>query len=110
MADFNARRTDKVCDLFAPDLPADFRRQPERNYLELCALLKRSLAEQRFSYALDLKEVQVFGNLAIVRLVWTLTVKSEDGSETTSAEPGLDVFRKQADGKWQIIRYMAYER
>ncbi len=110
MADFNAGRADKVCDLFAPDLRADFRGQPERNYQELCALLKRSLAERRFSYALDIKEVLVFGDLAIVRLVWTLTVKGENGSETTSAEPGLDVFQRQADGKWRIVRFMAYEK
>ena len=44
-----------------------------------------------------------------MRLVWTLTVK-QDGSETTSLEPGMDVFRRQADGTWKIIRYIAYEQ
>jgi ketosteroid isomerase-like protein len=24
-------------------------------------------------------------------------------------EPGLDVFRRQPDGSWKIVRYIAYE-
>ena len=52
--DFNARRADKICDLFAPDLIADFRGQPERGYEEVCRLLKSSLADGGFSYALDI--------------------------------------------------------
>jgi hypothetical protein len=31
MADFNAGNADKVCALFAPDLIAQYRGQPERN-------------------------------------------------------------------------------
>jgi len=55
MADFNAGRAGKVCGLFAPDLRADFRGQPERDYDELCDLLKGSLTdkEKTFSYGLD---------------------------------------------------------
>jgi len=112
MADFNAGRADKVCGLFAPDLRADFRGQPERDYDGLCELLKGSLTdkEKTFSYGLDVKEIRVFGDVAVVRLDWTLTVKDKDGRETTSVEPGMDIFQKQADGNWRIIRYMAYER
>jgi len=112
MADFNAGRADKVCALFAPDLRADFRGQPERGYDGLCDLLKGSLAdeERTFSYGLDVKEILVLGDVAVVRLVWTLTVKDKNGRETTSVEPGMDIFKEQADGKWRIIRYVAYER
>ena len=44
--DFNAGRADKVCDLFARDLRADFRGQPERGYEAQCELLRHSLADQ----------------------------------------------------------------
>jgi hypothetical protein len=33
----------------------------------------------------------------VVRLVWTLTIKEQDGSTVTSVEPGMDVFRKQLE-------------
>src|SRR5262245_17181125 len=98
MADFNAGRAEKVCDLFARDLVAQYRGQPERDYDALCDLLKRSLADRgkTYSYALAIKEILVEGDLAVVRLTWTLTVRGKDAGETTSVEPGMDIFRRQA--------------
>ncbi len=110
--DFNRRDTSHICDLFAPDLVYDFRGFPERDYHALCDLLHRSLADRtkQFAYALDIREILVSEDLAVVRLVWTLEVALPDGSKApTSKEPGLDVFRKQPDGSWKIIRYIAYE-
>ena len=112
-ADFNAGRADKVCDLFARELRADFRGQPERGYDAQCALLQRSLGDstRTFSYALAIKEILVSGDAAVVRLTWTLTIRDKAaGRDITSVEPGLDVFRRQSDGRWRIIRYMAYEQ
>jgi len=112
MADFNAGNADKVCLLFAPDLVAQYRGQPERNYDELCALLKRSLSDRSksYSYSLAIKEILVAGDLAVVRLIWTLKVTSKNPpAETTAEEPGMDVFRRQPDGSWKISRYIAYE-
>jgi uncharacterized protein (TIGR02246 family) len=109
-ADFNARDASKICDLFAPDLRYDFRGLPERDYDALCALLRRALADtsKTFTYFPEIKEIIVSGDLAVVRLVWTLKVTA-DGKVTETKEPGLDVFRKQADGQWKIARYIAYE-
>jgi hypothetical protein len=48
--------------------------------------------------------------MAAVRLVWTLTVKRQGQAvDTVSAEPGLDILRRQPDGTWKIVRYLAYE-
>jgi ketosteroid isomerase-like protein len=109
--DFNARDASRICDLFARDLRYDYRGFPERDYDTLCGLLRRSLTDEtrRFTYALDIKEVIVSGELAIVRLVWTLTVTTPGATAAESKEPGLDVFRRQADGSWKIVRYIAYE-
>lgn len=50
------------------------------------------------------------GDLAVVRLVWTLTVATVGVAKTAIAdEPGMDVFRKQPDGTWKIVRYIGYE-
>jgi steroid delta-isomerase len=108
---FNARDASHICDLFAPDLVYDYRGFPERDYAALCGLLHRSLADRAktFAYALDIKEIIVSGDMAIVRLVWTLKVASAGGKTEESREPGLDVFRKQPDGSWKIARYIAYE-
>jgi uncharacterized protein (TIGR02246 family) len=111
-ADFNAGNTERICALFAPDLRYDFPGFPERGHDDICTLLKSSLGDttRTFSYALDIREVIISGDLAVVRLVWTLTTRPADGGDAvTSREPGMDVFRKQADGSWRIARYIAYE-
>jgi uncharacterized protein (TIGR02246 family) len=111
MADFNAGKSDRVCDLFADDVRADYRGYPTRDHQAVCDLLTKSLSDSTrdFRYALDIKEILSFGDVVVVRLVWTLTIKQNDGREITSVEPGMDIFRRQADGRWKIVRYMAYE-
>jgi ketosteroid isomerase-like protein len=110
-SDFNARDASHICDLFAPDLAYDYRGFPERDYRTLCDLLHRSLADPKktFTYVLDIKEIIVSGDMAVVRLVWTLKVASAGSKTEQSREPGLDVFRRQPDGSWKIARYVAYE-
>ena len=111
-ADFNARDAARICDLFAPDLVYDYRGFPERDFEALCGLLRRSLADRtkQFTYALEIKEIIVSADLAIVRLVWTLrTTLPGTSAAVESKEPGLDVFRRQPDGSWKIARYIAYE-
>lgn len=109
---FNAGDAEKTCALFSRDLRADYRGVPERGYDGQCDILKRSLSDQsrRYSYALAIKEILVWNDVAVVRLTWTLTIAPKDGKTITSIEPGLDVFRKEADGRWRIVRYMAYEQ
>ena len=112
-ADFNARNVAEVCDLFAPNLRYDFRGFPERGYDDICKLLHTSLSDtgKRFTYAPPgIEEIIVSGDLAIVRLTWTLNVRSEGApNDVISQDIGLDVFRRQPDGHWKIIRYIAFE-
>ena len=110
--DFNARDATRICDLFAPDLRYDFRGSPERDYDAMCSLLHRALGDRSktFTYSFDIREIIVSGDIAIVRLVWTSKVTREGSTQVTETrEPGLDVFRRQVDGKWRIARYIAYE-
>lgn len=107
--DFNARRATHICDLFAQDLRYDFYDAPERTYSELCSRLHHALADttQSLQYDLKIKEIIVSGNLAIVRLIWRSTVTIR-GKQQSNDETGLDVFGRQPDGSWKIIRYIAY--
>ena len=111
-SDFNAGNTREICNLFAPDLRYDYKGHPERGFEDICGLLQRSLQDRTKSYAYTpmIKEILVSGDLAVVRLVWTLKVSSVGAAgESTSEEPGMDIFRRQPDGRWKIIRYIAYE-
>jgi steroid delta-isomerase len=55
------------------------------------------------------REIWVRGDTALVRLVWTLTMRRND-AETVSIEPGMDFFVRQPDGSWRIARFMTYEQ
>lgn len=110
--DFNAARADKVCGLYAKDLVSNYRGVPERGFDRQCKILHDALSdkERRFHYALEIKEILSFGDIAIARVVWTLTIKKgENGPEATIVEPSLDVFRKESDGQWRIFRYLSYD-
>ena len=114
---FNAGNAQRACGLFAADLIYDYRGAPERRRTDMCALLYRSLGDKtrRLHYSPEIKEIIVSGHLAIVRIVWTLTVTPVDsagkstGSSDVSKEFGLDVFQKQPDGSWKITRFLAYD-
>jgi steroid delta-isomerase len=108
--DFNARRTDRICELFDPALRYDFQGLPEQNYTLLCDRLHTALADRSrtIEYGLRIKEIIVSGSMAIVRLTWISTTTGSDGVRRTDDEQGLDVFQKQGDGSWKIVRYIAY--
>lgn len=111
-ADFNAGRSDRVCDLFAPDLRANYRGVPEKDFDTLCEGLREALADdgRAFRYRLELDEILVSGDMAIARLVWHLDVTDRaSGAVTRSSDRGLDVFARQPDGRWRIVRFLGYE-
>ena len=112
-SDFNAGRADAVCDLFASSLRADVRGAPERDFDTQCSLLRKALAdpERAITYAFELKEAVIGRDMAAVRLSWTTTIRIKaTGQVSTSIDQGLDVFGRGSDGRWRIIRYMAYEQ
>ena len=107
-ADFNARRAESACNLFSKELIATFRGEGDTGYEHRCKLIKKALEDtaRTYRYDLDLEWVIVEGNLGVARPNWTLHVMPGD---IRSREPGMVVFRKEADGKWRIIRYIAYD-
>ena len=98
--DFNGGNAEKACSLFTQDLRYDFRGYPERDYRDICDRMQRSLGDKSktYSYDLDVREIIVSGDIAVVRLIWRLTVTLPSGQQVVSVETGMDVFRKEPDG------------
>jgi steroid delta-isomerase len=111
MTEFNARDAAGACSLFAPGLRYNVQGlTKEQTYTDMCERLHRSLAghEVGYHYSLDINEIIVSGDLAVVRLVWHLTVSRPGVPDVVTPETGLDVFRRQDDGSWKIIRFISY--
>ena len=99
-ADFNARDAAGVCDLFAPDLVYSIPEVVNGTRQTLCANLATMLARSDITLHYDnpdIHDIIVMGDVAVVRLTWTLTT-----------EEGMDLFRRQPDGRWSIARFVAF--
>ena len=107
---FNARDEDRVCALFAPDLVANYQGEPERDYASLCEMLRSAMRDPdvAYDYSVQINEIMVYGDTAVVRLVWALEIDKAGSPAQTIEEPAVDIFRRQADGSWKISRYLAY--
>lgn len=107
---FNDRDGRHVCDLFAPDLIANYQGQPERDFAALCQLLRSSVqdTERTYRYSFHIDEILVFGATAVVRLIWTLEIDKNGAAKDVIEEPAIDIFRQQSDGDWKISRYLAF--
>jgi ketosteroid isomerase-like protein len=110
--DFNAKDIPAVCDLFASDLIATYPGAPDRNYDGMCTVLSNAINSKDKNYHYELSKIEqmiVNCDLAVVRLIWILTVTDLDQTVTERIEErGLDVFRKQKDGQWRISISYAY--
>lgn len=107
---FNERDDERVCDLFAQDVVANYEGEPERDYASLCQMLQTAVqdGERKYRYSSKINEILVYGDSAVVRLVWTLEIDKVGSEKEVIEEPAVDIFRRQADGSWKISRYLAY--
>jgi steroid delta-isomerase len=106
---FNAREAAPVCDLFAEDLISVVPDAPDAGKREVCDHLALVLSREeiRLSYSVAIDEILVWGDHAAVRLDWTLTDAGVD-PPATILERGIDLFRRDPDGAWRIIRFIAF--
>jgi steroid delta-isomerase len=107
---FNARDETALCEIFAPDLIATVPPALETGREAICGRIDRALARRdlRLHYdEPDIREIIVSGDIAVVRVGWTLTVRKGAEQDTTQ-EGGIDVFRRQPDGRWSIARMATF--
>jgi uncharacterized protein (TIGR02246 family) len=107
---FNGRNAVAACDLFAGDLVYALPEVPQGSRETMCdnlaAVLARPDVELRYDEP-DIHEIILSGDIAVVRLTWTLTARA-GGTEETSHEAGIDIFRRGSDGRWSIARFIAF--
>lgn len=107
---FYARDAATSCDLFAPDLVYSVPEMIHGTRQTMCANLERIFAKPgvTLTYAEPvIHEIMVTGDIAIVRLTWTLATEADGKTETTTEE-GMDIFARQPDARWSIARFIAF--
>ena len=108
-AAFNARDASGTCDLFAPNLVSTVPGALDDGRNAVCKRLSALLAKPKLQlhYSLDIREIIVAGDVAIVRLFWTLTIQ-RGAERDVSREAGMDIFQRQSDGTWSVARFLAF--
>src|SRR5262245_43455749 len=86
-AAFNARDALGACDLFAPDLAYSIPEMIQGTKQTMCANLAKVLARTDIQVSYknpDVHEIIVSGDVAVVRLTWTLTANANGTTDTTT--------------------------
>jgi ketosteroid isomerase-like protein len=107
---FNEKRFPAVCDLFSKALTADYQGAPSKDYSSICSGFEKIFLEKGVAYHNDFRIHQIVraDNVAAVRITWYLDVYKEGAHFSSVQEEGLDVFRQQENGKWEIVNFIAY--
>ena|SRR5260221_9735838 len=108
---FNRKDTAGACSLFSKNVVADYRGVPKKNFASICDGFKKIFADEQKHYQYRFKLCNVYrsNDLAAVRITWYLTI-SENGKPTTEIEDqGMDVLKRDKQGRWQIVNYVGYQ-
>ena len=86
-----------------------FQGAPDADYETLeKGYIKAFAGSQRSEWVPEYEEIKASGELGFVRSVWKRN-KTESGVVTTvEKNRGIDIFQRQPDGSWKIIRSLNY--
>jgi ketosteroid isomerase-like protein len=107
---FNSRDTAGVMAVWAPDLIGWYPGAPDITYADTRAGFEREFADpgSRSTYSLLVEEVQVSGDMAVVRDRWTETDTRPGSQEVTITKlKSFEIWRRQPDGVWKITRWIS---
>ncbi len=73
-------------------------------------MLRTAVRDPYVTYrdSVEINDIMVYGETAVVRLVWVLDIEKAGSPKQTIEEPAVDIFHRRVDGGWKISRYLAY--
>jgi uncharacterized protein (TIGR02246 family) len=107
----NSRDAEGMGKVWAADAVASVPGQIDADFNAIRAGEKNAATRTDISrtMSLEIEEIQVSGDLGFVRDTWTFTTKWTRTGEVTRAKlRGVEIWRRQADGSWKIIRSLSY--
>jgi steroid delta-isomerase len=107
---YNAGDRKKTFEIWAPDLVGWYPGIPDVTYAQEKAALDRPAPSgPQSTLHVQIVEVLVSGDLAVVRDIWTETPPPASAASATTI-PSFEVWRRQPDGDWKIARWISAPR
>lgn len=106
---FNAGDYARAAKVWAPDLVGWYPGAPDDTYAKEQEGAQRppDPAAPKIEFALEIVDVTVSGDMAVVRDRWTETVTPRSGGESKKqALRSFEVWRRQPDASWKISRWI----
>lgn len=109
---FNTKNLKKSCQLFSKSLVANYQGAPEKNYQSICDSFKKTFEDKQKNWQYHFKIHYIYreNNLAAVRITWYLDIFENGKKISREIDEGLDIFKRNQKGQWQIVNYIAYPR
>jgi uncharacterized protein (TIGR02246 family) len=107
----SARDTDTVMSFFDKDALLSYPGYPDSGFDAIRELFRKSYTHPDIQgrYSADIEEVQVSGDLAFVRAVWTADLEQKStGRKVHSQDKDLEIWRCQPDGSWKLYRGLSF--
>jgi uncharacterized protein (TIGR02246 family) len=107
----SARDTDAVMAFFDKDALLSYPGHPDSGFDAIREVFWKSYSnpDLRGRYSADIEEVQVSGNLAFVRAVWTADLEQKSTSRKVhTRDKDLEIWRCQPDGSWKLYRGLSF--
>jgi uncharacterized protein (TIGR02246 family) len=107
----SARDPDAVMSFFAKDALLSYPGHPDSGFDAIREVFRKSYShpDLRGRYSAGIEEVQVSGDLAFVRAVWTADLEQiSTGRKVRTQDKDLEIWRCQPDGSWKLYRGLSY--
>lgn len=104
---FNKKDLQKSLSIYSEDFIGYYPDQPDQTFKSVKEQYQHLLMNKNLSIKLAVKidEIQISGNQAFVRMVLSATVKPVFATDATTAhDKGIQVWQKNQDGEWKLIR------
>lgn len=107
----SARDPDTVMSFFDKDALLSYPGHPDSGFGALRELFRKSYSHPDIQgrYSAEIEEVQVSGDLAFVRAVWTADLEQKStGRKVRTRDKDLEIWRCQPDGSWKLYRGLSF--
>jgi uncharacterized protein (TIGR02246 family) len=107
----NARDLEAVMSFFTKDALLSYPGLPDAGFDALHEIFRKNYAnpDVQGRCSAEVEEVQVSGDLAFVRAVWTADLEQKStGRQIRMRDKDLEIWRRQPDGSWKLFRGLSF--